>query len=84
MARTIRSSSPNALSNVGRNSSLLAEFQQTLLPEDVQAKYIAFLESKVSALTAELEDARLENANLHAYIGGLEAKAEQEGQQENE
>lgn len=60
------------MGHVGKNPSLLAEFQQTLLPEDVQAKYIAFLEAKVTALTAELEDAHLENAHLNAYIGGLQ------------
>lgn len=81
VARSIRTSSPNALSSVGRNSSLLAEFQQTLLPEDVQAKYVAFLESKVSGLTAELEALQEENANLHALIEKLEAP---EAQQENE
>lgn len=81
VARTIRSSSPIALSNVGRNSSLLAEFQQTLLPEDVQAKYIAFLEAKVSGLTAELEALQEENAQLHTRLEALEAP---EAQQENE
>ncbi len=81
MARTTRTSSPNALSNVGRNSSLLAEFQQTLLPEDVQAKYIAFLEAKVSGLTAELEALQEENAQLHTRLEALEAP---EAQQENE
>ncbi|MFV3377431.1 hypothetical protein [Pseudomonas sp. NY11226] len=81
VARTTRTSSPNALSNVGRNSSLLAEFQQTLLPEDVQAKYIAFLEAKVSGLTAELEALQEENAQLHTRLEALEAP---EAQQENE
>ena len=80
-ARTIRTTSPNVLSNVGRNSSLLAEFQQTLLPEDVQAKYVAFLEAKVSSLASELEQAQTENSNLHALIEKLEAP---EAQQENE
>lgn len=79
------SSSPGkraaVLPNLGRNPQLLAEFQQTLLPDDVQAKYIAFLEAKVSSLTAELEDAQLENANLHALIEKLEAP---EAQQEHE
>ncbi|MNJ71872.1 hypothetical protein D3C77_684650 [compost metagenome] len=72
------------MGSVGKNPSLLAEFQQTLLPEDVQAKYIAFLESKVSSLTAELEEAQAENANLHALIGQMQNEKEQEGQQENE
>lgn len=82
--------SGSVMSNVGKNPSLLAEFQQSLLPDDVQAKYIAFLEAKVTALTTELEDAQLENANLHAYIGKLQLpQAEQEAieaqsQQENE
>lgn len=73
--------SPNVLSRVGRNSSLLAEFQQSLLPEDVQARYIAFLEGKVSGLTNELEALQEENANLHALIEKLETPA---AQQENE
>ncbi|MNC77239.1 hypothetical protein D3C75_1291460 [compost metagenome] len=69
------------MGSVGKNSSLLAEFQQSLLPEDVQAKYIAFLEAKVSSLSNELEALQAENANLHALIEKLEAP---EAQQENE
>lgn len=74
----------SVMGGVGKNPSLLAEFQQSLMPEDVQAKYIAFLEAKVSSLTTELEDAQLENANLHALIGRMQIDAESEGQQENE
>lgn len=69
---TYKAGTQSVMGGVGKNPSLLAEFQQTLLPEDVQAKYIAFLEAKVTALTAELEDAHLENAHLNAYIGGLQ------------
>jgi hypothetical protein len=39
---------PNVLGNVGRNSCLLTELQQSLLPEDVLARFIAFPEGKVS------------------------------------
>lgn len=80
-SRNNPNTSPNVLGNVGRNSSLLAEFQQSLLPEDVQARYIAFLEDKVSGLTSELEALQEENANLHALIEKLEAP---EAQQDNE
>jgi cell division protein FtsB len=44
----------------------------------VQARYIDFLEGKVSGLTSELETLQAENANLHALIEKLEAP---EGQQ---
>lgn len=77
-SRSNPNTSSNVLGNVGRNSSLLAEFQQSLLPEDVQARYIDFLEGKVSGLTSELETLQAENANLHALIEKLEAP---EGQQ---
>jgi len=71
----------SVMGGVGKNPSLLAEFQQTLLPDDVQAKYIAFLEAKVSGLTNELEALQEENAQLHTRLEALEAP---EAQQENE
>ncbi|WP_353227008.1 hypothetical protein [Pseudomonas qingdaonensis] len=71
IAKPMKHTSPNVLSSVGRNSSLLAEFQQTLLPEDVQAKYVAFLEAKVTNLTSELESLQAENTALQDELASL-------------
>ena len=38
------------------NSSLYAEFQQSLVPEDPRDQYIAFLEAKVAELQAKLAE----------------------------
>lgn len=56
---------------IGSNASLMAEFQQSLLPEDVQARYIAFLEQKVTSLTSELEAVQAENTALESELAAL-------------
>lgn len=81
VARPYKNATASIMGSVGKNPNLLAEFQQSLLPEDVQAKYVAFLEAKASDLTRKLEALQEENANLHALIEKLEAP---EAQQENE
>lgn len=40
---------------VGRDSALFAEFTKSLMPDDVQTKYIAYLEKRVRELEAQLE-----------------------------
>jgi hypothetical protein len=39
---------------VGNDSGLFSEFTQSLMPDDVQSKYISFLEKRVRDLEAQL------------------------------
>ena len=39
---------------VGKDSGLFADFTKSLLPDDVQTKYIAFLEKRVRELEAKV------------------------------
>lgn len=50
---TPRQVSSNA---VGKDSALFAQFTQSLLPDDVQTKYIAYLEKRVRELEAQLAE----------------------------
>lgn len=40
--------------SVGKDSALFSEFTQSLMPDDVQLKYISFLEKRVRDLEAQL------------------------------
>lgn len=42
--------------SVGKDSALFADFTKSLLPDDVQTKYIAFLEKRVRELEAKLSE----------------------------
>jgi len=59
---------PENIHSIGKSAHLLDEFQQTLLPDDVQKKYIEFLENKINLLLAEVDGLKSENASLKQQI----------------
>ncbi|MFJ4352751.1 hypothetical protein ACIPZ5_17830 [Pseudomonas sp. NPDC089428] len=62
---------PANIHSIGTSKNLLDEFQQTLLPDDVQKKYIEFLETKVNLLVIDINAIRSENEQLKAELEGL-------------
>lgn len=46
----------NVINTPGKDSGLFADFTKSLLPDDVQTKYIAFLEKRVRELEGKLAE----------------------------